>query len=115
MGLCHSSNENDKPNNPMDEEQYKRDKYEREYNRVERAEREQARKAEKLKRKQEKMASLKSPEAPHVPKKPDVCYSESDYNLEVKKRMQEQLAFDSQTFILNQLMLSVQFFENFEK
>lgn len=42
-------------------------------------------------------------------------FSESDYDVEAKNRMQDQLACDSQTFVLNQLMLAVQFYGHFEK
>lgn len=42
-------------------------------------------------------------------------FSESEYDMEAKNRMQDQLACDSQTFVLNQLMLAVQFYGNFEK
>lgn len=41
--------------------------------------------------------------------------NETNYSVKAKNRMQHQLAFDSESFILNQLMLSIQFFENFEK
>lgn len=40
--------------------------------------------------------------------------NEMSYNIQSKYRMQHQLAFDSESFFLNQLMLSIQFFENFE-
>jgi hypothetical protein len=41
--------------------------------------------------------------------------TELDYDAEAKRRMQEQLAFNSDIFVLNQMMLSVQFFRNFER
>lgn len=37
------------------------------------------------------------------------------YDVIARNRMQHQLAFDSESFVLNQLVLSVQFFEHFER
>lgn len=101
------------PTNPFELQQYNREQYELEYQRIEKEEQRKKKAAEKNKRRQERMNSLKTPTAPLVPKKMD--FEESDYDLEAKKRMQDQLARDSQTFVLNQLMLSVQFFENYER
>lgn len=74
---------------------------------------------EKKKKRNEKrlkdMQNLKDPTAPHVPKKVDQNAINLDYDAVAKRRMQDQLANDSQTFILNQLMLAVQFFEYYEK
>lgn len=74
---------------------------------------------EKKKKRNEKrlkdMQNLKDPTAPHVPKKVDQNTINLDYDAVAKKRMQDQLANDSQSFILNQLMLAVQFFEYYEK
>lgn len=67
------------------------------------------RKRKKLKT--NKMDKLKQPQAPYVPRTPTV----SSYDIEAKRRMQDQLAFDSETFVLNQLMLSVQFYGNYDK
>lgn len=61
------------------------------------------------------MQNLKNPTAPHVPKKADQNIINVDYDAVAKQRMQDQLANDSQSFILNQLMLAVQFFEYYEK
>jgi hypothetical protein len=53
-------------------------------------------------------------------KVPDLEESE-DYEIEhgsdseVKKRMQDQLAFNSDLFVLDQMMMSMQFFGNFER
>ncbi len=74
---------------------------------------------EKKKKRNEKrvkdMQNLKNPVAPHVPKKVDQNAINLDYDVVAKQRMQDQLANDSQIFILNQLMLAVQFFEYYEK
>lgn len=43
----------------------------------------------------------------------ELLNDESD--IETKKRMQDQLAFNSDIFVLNQMMMSVQFFGNFER
>ncbi|KAJ6638876.1 Protein mab-21-like 2 [Pseudolycoriella hygida] len=74
--------------------------------------------AKKTKRNQKRsknMQNLKDPAAPHVPKKADQSAFNLDYDAVAKQRMQDQLANDSQSFILNQLMLAVQFFEYYEK
>lgn len=39
----------------------------------------------------------------------------NDLEFEIKKRMQNQLAFNSDIFVLNQMMMSVQFFANYER
>lgn len=38
-----------------------------------------------------------------------------DSDIEAKKSMQDQLAFNSDIFVINQMMMSVQFFGNFER
>lgn len=78
----------------------------------------------------EQMAALRSPLAPFVPKRGGTTAEGAaavetattaallplaDYDAEAKRRMQDQLAYDSQTFVLNQLLLSVQFFDNYER
>ena len=49
----------------------------------------------------------------------DIALSESvgghDSEIEIKRRMQNQLAFNSDIFVLNQMMMSVQFFANYER
>lgn len=60
------------------------------------------------------MAMLQAPTAPFVPKR-TTGESPDDYDAEAKRRMQDQLAWDSQTFVLNQLLLGVQFFDNYER
>lgn len=69
------------------------------------------------------MAGLPAPSAPFVPKRTAETATiaqpqrlpQADYDAEAKRRMQDQLAWDSQTFVLNQVLLSVQFFENYER
>lgn len=95
----------------MELQQFHRDQYEREYRRIEKEERRAAKAAEKARQ----MAALRTPAPPFVPKKPEPKFQDADYDAEAKRRMQDQLAWDSQTFVLNQLMLSVQFFENYER
>lgn len=41
--------------------------------------------------------------------------NENDFEVEIKRHMQDQLAFNSDIFVLNQMMLSVQFFANYER
>lgn len=38
-----------------------------------------------------------------------------DWEAQIKRRMQDQLAFNSDIFVLNQMMMSVQFFANYER
>lgn len=40
---------------------------------------------------------------------------ENNEDIDSRKRMQDQLAFDSDIFVLNQMLLSVQFFGHFER
>lgn len=62
------------------------------------------------------MATLQTPAAPFVPKRMvEPHLHSSDYDAEAKRRMQDQLAWDSQTFVLNQLLLGVQIFDNYER
>lgn len=112
------------PNNPFETEQYKRQQYELQYRQTEKDEKRKRKTEEKQRRRQIRMAKLKSPKAPHVPpsKKPvDVTNKNDDnetirdYDMEAKRRMQDQLALDTETFLLNQLMLSVQLFGHYEK
>jgi hypothetical protein len=68
---------------------------------------------EKRKRKHEKQSKLdklKPPVAPAV-----IPRSRMDYDAQAKERIKHQLMNDSETFLLNQLMLSVQFFGNYER
>lgn len=82
---------------------------------MERNEKMEEKKKERNKKRLKDMQNLKDPSAPHVPKKIDQNAINLDYDAVAKQRMQDQLANDSQSFILNQLMLAVQFFEYHEK
>ena len=77
------------------------------------------RKSEKLSNKKKRKSKLNDCQptiAPHVVRKGSkVHLDEKDYDAEVKRRMQDQLAFDSDIFVLNQIMLSMQFFGNYER
>lgn len=63
-------------------------------------------------KKKNQLGNLKMPLAPS-----EINLSESgnDVEIEIKKRMQNQLAFNSDIFVLNQMMMSVQFFANYER
>lgn len=65
-------------------------------------------------KKKSKLDDLKMPRAPPLPDRCEV-FSESDLEVEIKRRMQDQLAFNSDIFVLNQMMMSVQFFANYER
>lgn len=41
--------------------------------------------------------------------------NDSNYEIDAKRQMQNQLAFNSDIFVLNQMILSVQFFANYER
>lgn len=82
---------------------------------MDRKEKLEEKKKKRNEKRQKDMQNLKNPTAPHVPKKIDQSAINLDYDAVAKQRMQDQLANDSQSFILNQLMLAVQFFEYYEK
>lgn len=115
------------PNNPFETEHYKRQQYELQYRQTEKDEQRKRKTEEKRRRRQIRMAKLKSPKPPHIPstKKPSTTTNNTvnksdsdtirDYDMEAKRRLQDQLAFDTETFLLNQLMLSVQLFGHYEK
>lgn len=65
-------------------------------------------------KKKSKLDGLKMPRAPPIPDRSEV-FSEPDLEVEIKRRMQDQLAFNSDIFVLNQMMMSVQFFANYER
>lgn len=114
MGRCHSKIS--EPNNPFEMEKYKREMYERKYRECEKQLKRCKKSDEKVKRdtatsnrtSHQQMPTQSSTTRPKQ-------FTESDYDMEAKNRMQDQLAYDSQTFVLNQLMLAVQFYGNFEK
>ena len=60
--------------------------------------------------KKSKLESLKMPRPPDY-----LEFDEMDMEGDVKRRMQDQLAFNSDIFVLNQMMMSVQFFANYER
>lgn len=110
MGRSHSKIKF--PNNPFEMERYKREMYERKYREVEKQEQQKKRHNEKNKRNVENLEHS-GPSSRHQHHHHHM--RESDYDIEAKSRMQDQLASDTQTFILNQLMLSVQFHSNYER
>lgn len=61
-----------------------------------------------------KLEGSQQPRPPMVPDLSDMI-SETDFEEEIKRRMQDQLAFNSDIFVLNQMMMSVQFFANYER
>ncbi|CRK96631.1 CLUMA_CG009990, isoform A [Clunio marinus] len=63
-------------------------------------------------KKKSKMDQLKVP-LPTVTS--EINYQNGDFEVEIKRRMQEQLAFNSDIFVLDQMMMSVQFFANYER
>lgn len=65
-------------------------------------------------RKKSKLEDLKMPRPPLLTQCSEVL-SEADQEVEIKRRMQDQLAFNSDIFVLNQMMMSVQFFANYER
>lgn len=65
-------------------------------------------------KKKSKLEDLKVPRPPILPD-PNEMFSDGDLEIEVKRRMQDQLAFNSDIFVLNQMMMSVQFFANYER
>ncbi|XP_050079757.1 uncharacterized protein LOC126567580 [Anopheles maculipalpis] len=67
------------------------------------------------KQRKSKLDDLRDTEPPPIVRKSKAKLEESDYDSEAKRRMQHQLAFNSDIFVLNQLMLGVQFYGNFER
>lgn len=60
-----------------------------------------------------KLSDLKEPEPLILPNRNKI--SDNDPDVEAKCVMQDQLAFNSDIFVLNQMMMSVQFFADFER
>lgn len=112
MGRSHSKSEKTKPTTISSEKaplspRQKRDKFKKE--------------VEKMKqkkfgffKKKSKLEDLKVPRPPILPD-PNEMFSDVDLEVEIKRRMQDQLAFNSDIFVLNQMMMSVQFFANYER
>uniref|UniRef100_A0A182QTZ1 Mab-21-like HhH/H2TH-like domain-containing protein n=1 Tax=Anopheles farauti TaxID=69004 RepID=A0A182QTZ1_9DIPT len=67
------------------------------------------------KQRKSKLDELRDTEPPPIVRKSKAKLEESDYDSEAKRRMQHQLAFNSDIFVLNQLVLGVQFYGNFER
>lgn len=65
-------------------------------------------------KKKSKLEDLKVPRSQILPD-PNEMFSDDDLEVEIKRRMQDQLAFNSDIFVLNQMMMSVQFFANYER
>lgn len=65
-------------------------------------------------KKKSKLDDLQMPRSPMIPD-PNEIFKGDDIEVEVKRRMQDQLAFNSDIFVLNQMMMSVQFFANYER
>ena len=65
-------------------------------------------------KKKSKLADLRVPNA-HLPPDISEIRNEKDLEVEIKRHMQDQLAFNSDIFVLNQMMMSVQFFANYER
>lgn len=91
------------PNNPFELEQHKRAMYEKKHREFE--------KESEVKTVGTKSVEMIEKNLQNV----EQNHSQMNYEARAKDRMQHQLAFDSESFILNQLMFSIQFFENFEK
>lgn len=120
-----TSKERSTPNNPWEAEIARKKRREQnakeraaEHKRLEkqqkRAEKEAKRKSDKKKRKS-KLDDLKDTEPPPIVRKSKAQLEESDYDSEAIRRMKEQLAFNSDIFVLNQLLLGVQFYGNYER
>lgn len=62
-----------------------------------------------LRKRKSKLQNLK------VPRTHSIGEVEKDSEFEVKVHMQDQLAFNSDIWVLNQMMMSVQFFANYER
>lgn len=107
MGRSHSKIS--EPTNPFEIDKYKRELYQKKYRECEKQMKKRKKSEEKLKHDVDNSDKLNETE------KGNKNFNESDYDMEAKNRMQDQLAYDSQTFVLNQLMLTVQFYGNFEK
>ncbi|XP_065090440.1 uncharacterized protein LOC135711503 isoform X2 [Ochlerotatus camptorhynchus] len=81
---------------------------------AQRAQRKEQKKKKKNKRKS-KLDDLKDTEPPAIVRQSKAKLEESDYDSEAIRRMKDQLAFNSDIFVLNQLLLGVQFYGNYER
>lgn len=116
MGRSHSKI--NVPNNPFEVEEYKRKIFQKRFRECEKETKfrkkiedqseikyQKQLKKQKYRNKQTKTFITENP----------LELNESDYDIESRNRMQEQLAWDSQSFVLNQIMFALQFYSNFEK
>uniref|UniRef100_A0AAG5DIW0 Mab-21-like HhH/H2TH-like domain-containing protein n=1 Tax=Anopheles atroparvus TaxID=41427 RepID=A0AAG5DIW0_ANOAO len=69
----------------------------------------------KKSKRKSKLDELRDTVPPPIVRKSKAKLDENDYDSEAKRRMQDQLAFNSDIFVLNQLLLGVQFYGNFER
>lgn len=81
---------------------------------AQRVQRKDQKKKKKSKRKS-KLGDLKDTEPPPIVRQSKAKLEESDYDSEAIRRMKDQLAFNSDIFVLNQLLLGVQFYGNYER
>lgn len=114
------------PNNPFELDRERKRKNEEERNKVKkRLEKQKEKEAKRLKKeeklagkrkkKSKKLDDVKQPQPPHVPRIENINFEETTYDLEAKQRMINQLGQDTPTFLLNQIMMSVQFYGNYER
>nr|XP_019564859.2 uncharacterized protein LOC109432963 [Aedes albopictus] len=121
-----TSKERSNPNNPWEAEIARKKRREQnakeraaELKRLEkqrkRAEKEANRRKNDKKKRKSKLEELKDTEPPPIVRKSKALLEESDYDSEAIRRMKDQLAFNSDIFVLNQLLLGVQFYGNYER
>jgi hypothetical protein len=65
-------------------------------------------------KKNSKLENLRTPRPPLIPHQNEIL-NDVDLEVKIKRHMQDQLAFNSDIFVLNQMMMSVQFFANYER
>lgn len=114
------------PNNPFEADRERKRKNQEEREKViKRLEKQKLKEAKKLKKdekekkkkpgKKIKLVDVKQPQPPHVPRIENINFEETTYDLAAKQRMINQLGQDTSTFLLNQIMMSVQFYGNYER
>jgi hypothetical protein len=96
------------PNNPFEAELDKSKREQKQKKEIQKRKKLDEKRKRKFE-KQSKLDKLKQPTAPVVPR------IHTDYETQAKSRIKYQLDNDSETFLLNQLMLSIQFFGNYER
>lgn len=110
MGRSHSKNSKA---NHLDDKENRYGNGSKSDSEVNKTKKEQEKQLKKLKQKNSKLSKLKVPNSPTLYNRANT--PNFDYDIEAKKRMQDQLALNSEMFVLNQMMLSVQFFANYER